>query len=249
LAAFWPHRREEMSLGQDIGRARLFVAGEGGASRNDAWMHIQGRSGCPVARSSVWSHRGSSGRGGRVFGVEIMSRVIAVIACGFSLAACSSWMPSFDMPGFGASGEQSASIAVESDPPGAEARASSGGQSCRTPCRLNVAADGPFTVSVALNGYVPQSVPVRVMQPEDPRLGSQDGASNASARLDPNPIFVELERAPPAVPASKKKPTAHRPVAAMRAPTTAAGSGAPPPAAQQPIQPASSSTAPWPMPR
>jgi hypothetical protein len=123
------------------------------------------------------------------------------------------------------------------------------GKTCRTPCRLNVAADGPFTVSVALNGYVPQSVPVRVMQPEDPRLGSGD-SSNASMHLDPNPIFVELERAPPPVPATKKKSTAHRPVAATRAPTTAAGSGTPPPsAAQQPIQPASSSTAPWPMPR
>jgi len=212
-------------------------------------MHIQGRRGCPLARSFVWSPPGIERPRGRIFGVEIMSRVIAVIACGLSLAACSSWMPSFDMPGFGASGAQSASIAVESDPPGAEARASSGGQSCRTPCRLNVAADGPFTVSVALNGYVPQSVPVRVMQPEDPRLGSQDAASSAPTHFDPNPIFVELERAPPTVPATKKKPSAHRPVAATRAPTTAAGSGAPPPAAQQASQPASSSSAPWPMPR
>jgi hypothetical protein len=179
-----------------------------------------------------------------------MSRVIAVIACGFSLAACSSsWLPTFDMASGASSGAQAASIAIESDPPGAEARASSGGQSCRTPCRLNVAADGPFTVSVALNGYVPQSVPVRVMQPEDPRLGSEDGGSNASTRLDPNPIFVELERAPPPVPAAKKKPPARR-AAATGAPTTAAGSGAPPPStAQQPAQPASSSAAPWPMPR
>jgi hypothetical protein len=239
-----------MALGREIGRAWPFVVGERGASQNDAWMHMEAKVG-PVAPLPVHPYgpdRGLSGRGGRLCGVEIMSRVIAIIACGFSLAACSSsWMPSFDMAGLGGSGAQSASIAIESDPPGAEARASSGGQSCRTPCRLTVAAEGPFTVNVALNGYVPQSVPVRVMQPEDPRLGSADAASDASTRLDPNPIFVELERAPPQVPAAKKK--SPRRQTATRAPTTAAGSGAPPPAAQQPIQPASSSTAPWPMPR
>src|SRR6266850_2144011 len=93
----------------------------------------------------------------------IMSRVIAVVACGFSLAACtSSWMPSFEMPSFGTSGAPPASVAVESDPPGAEARVAGGGASCRTPCRLNVSAAGPFTVTVALNGYLPQSVPVTV---------------------------------------------------------------------------------------
>jgi len=101
-----------------------------------------------------------------------------------------------------------------------------GRPSCRTPCRLNVAVNGPFTVTVALNGYLPQSVPVRVMQPEDPRLGSEDAASYAAARLDPNPIFVELERAPrPAGRAEKKNPPPRRPApsAAVRAPTTPPG--------------------------
>jgi hypothetical protein len=191
-----------------------------------------------------------------------MYRVIAVLACGVSLAGCStSWMPSFDMPSFGSGGgggaSGPASLAVESDPPGAQA--SAGGVSCVTPCRLTVAANGPFNVNVALNGYVPQSVPVRVMQPDDPRLGSEEAGSGA-VRLDPNPVYVELERAPAPAPApAKKKPPKHPATSSRQtapataqapapsAPTTAAApatSPAPAPA-QQPM----SSTAPWPMPR
>src|SRR4051794_13331115 len=98
-------------------------------------------------------------------GGTTMSRVIAVLACGFILTGCSSsWMPSMDMPGFGgSSGAHSASLAVESDPPGAEARASSGA-TCRTPCRLDVTASDALTVNIALNGYVPKSVPIHVLQ-------------------------------------------------------------------------------------
>jgi hypothetical protein len=198
-----------------------------------------------------------------------MYRVIAVVACGFALTACtSSWMPSFEMPSFGGStggGSGAASLAVESDPPGAQA--SAGGVSCVTPCRLNVAVTGPFNVTVALNGFAPQSIPIRVMKPDDPRLGSDDTGSGG-VRLDPNPLYVELERAappPPPPPAQKKKPkrpaatsqqTAPAPVAAQgpapapapaaSAPTTAvAPATAPAPAPAQPT----SSTAPWPMPR
>ena len=82
-------------------------------------------------------------------GVRIMYRVIAVVACGFALTACSSsWMPSFEMPSFGGGGAGAASLAVESDPPGAQASAA--GVSCVTPCRLTVPVNGPFNVTVAL---------------------------------------------------------------------------------------------------
>src|SRR5262249_21585028 len=76
------------------------------------------------------------GRGGpyAAQGVVIMSRVIAVIACGFTLAACSTTMPSLD---FMKSAPQSEMLAIESEPPGAEAKTSLG-QSCRTPCQLAV---------------------------------------------------------------------------------------------------------------
>jgi hypothetical protein len=176
-------------------------------------------------------------------------------------------MPSFElpsMPSFGGSSGQSASLAVESDPPGAEARASSGA-TCRTPCRLNVTASDALTVNIALNGYVPQSVPVHVMKADDPRLGSEDSSASGEARLDPNPVYVELERAPapPASPVKKKakKPPAtvsrsvpanaatQAPAAAPQAPTTAVApnSAAPPPSPAQP--PAAGNAAPWPMPR
>ena len=185
-----------------------------------------------------------------------MRRVIAIVACGFSLTACtSSWMPSFDMPSFGGSSSSVVAVAVESDPPGAEARVAGGGQGCRTPCTLSVTPTGPFAISVALNGYVAQSVPVRLVQPEEPRLGSDETGAGA-LRVDPNPVYVELERAPtPVPPAVKKKqppkrtPTAFAP-AAVRAPTTAAGpNAAPAPQAQQAPQPAANAPAPWPMPR
>ena len=197
-----------------------------------------------------------------------MIRVIAVAACGFTLTACSSWMPSFDMsmPSLsGGGGASTATLAIESDPPGAQASMQGGG-SCVTPCRLNVAATGPFTVNVALNGYIPQSVPVRVMSPDDPRLSSDDGSGNAP-RLDPNPLYVELERAPPpAPPPHKAKPRPKRPAVAKRtppaapaaaapanapaAPTTAAAPAAQPaPPPMQPAQQPANNAAPWPMPR
>jgi len=194
-----------------------------------------------------------------------MKRVIAVAACGFTLTACSSFMPSFDlpsMPSLGGGGSVGATLAVESDPPGAQA-STQGGANCVTPCRLSVAANGPFTVNVALNGYIPQSVPVRVVSPEDPRLSSDDG-SGGGPRLDPNPVYVELERAPPPAPPPRKvKPRPKRPPVAKRtapppsaaaqapqasAPTTAVAPPAAPPPAQPAPQPANSA-APWPMPR
>jgi hypothetical protein len=210
-------------------------------------------------------------KGGRVMGDTTMKRVIAVAACGFTLTACSSWMPSFDlpsMPSFGGGGAATGSLAVESDPPGAQASLQ-GGASCVTPCKLPVTASGPFNVNVALNGYVPQSVPVRIVQPDDPRLASADSGSG-DVHLDPNPVYVELEKAaPPPPPPHKPKPKPRHPAVAKRAPppaaapapapaatpTDAAAPAAaaapppppPPPAAAQ--QPAPGASAPWPMPR
>jgi hypothetical protein len=192
-----------------------------------------------------------------------MSRVIAVAACGLTLTACTSWMPSFDLPSMGGSSTApaAASLAVESDPPGAQA-STQGGTSCVTPCRLAVTASGPFTVNIALNGYVPQSVPVRIMQPDDPRLGSEN--SDGGAHLDPNPVYVELERAPPAAPPAhnKKKAAPKRPAtAALRSPadtqptasvpssTVGTSSTAPQAPQAPPPAPANTSAAPWPMPR
>ena len=138
----------------------------------------------------------------------IMSRVIAVIACGFMLAACSTTMPSLD---FLKSAPESETLAIESEPPGAEAKTSLG-QSCRTPCQLAVQPRSEFSVTLALSGYQPQTVSVRP---------DAEGAS-AAPRLAPNPVHVTLQAVTPLKkPVAKKKkpvvaaarPAASRPVA------------------------------------
>src|SRR6476469_948161 len=62
----------------------------------------------PYWRQQYGPSRGSF-RGNCPIGGTNMSRVIAVMACGFILTGCSSsWMPSIDMPSFGgSSGAQS----------------------------------------------------------------------------------------------------------------------------------------------
>src|SRR5262245_14715761 len=145
-----------------------------------------------------------------------MSRAIAVMAfgfmpCGFMLAACSTTMPSLD---FMKSAPQAESLAIESEPSGAEAKTSLG-QSCRTPCQLSVRPGSEFSVTLALSGYQPQTVSVR------PEAG---GATAAAPRLAPNPVHVDLQAAaPPKKPVAKKKKL----VAAAAAPM---GSAAPTPA-------------------
>ena len=134
-----------------------------------------------------------------------MSRVIAIVACGFMLTACSATMPSLSLD-FMKSTPQAETLAIESEPPGAEAKTSIG-QNCRTPCQLPVQPGREFSVTLALSGYQPQTVSVR---PEG------DGASVAP-RLAPNPIHVTLQAvAPPKKPVLKKK----KPVAAAARPAT-----------------------------
>ena len=161
------------------------------------------------------------GRGGpyAAQGVRIMSRVIAVIACGFTLAACSTTMPSLD---FMKSAPQSEMLAIESEPPGAEAKTSLG-QSCRTPCQLAVQPGSEFSVTLALSGYQLQTVSVR---PEE--------GAGAAPRFAPNPVHVTLQAVtPPKKPiANKKKPV----LAAAR------------PAASPPVASASPTIAPAPAP-
>ena len=123
-----------------------------------------------------------------------MSRVIAVMACGFMLAACSATMPSLD---FLKSTPQPETLAIESEPPGAEAKTSLG-ESCRTPCKLSVQPGSEFSVTLALSGYQPQTVSVR------------PDAEGTTPRLAPNPVSVTLQAVKPAKnpPAKKKTPVA-----------------------------------------
>jgi len=95
-----------------------------------------------------------------------ITRAIAVVACSLGLAACSSWttswMPSFELL---SSKPATATLTIESDPPGADASISTDA-SCRTPCSLAVPVADAFTVSYALSGYLPQTVPVRPLPGE-----------------------------------------------------------------------------------
>jgi PEGA domain len=149
-----------------------------------------------------------------------MSRVITVIACCFMLAACSATISSLD---FLKSAPQSETLAIESEPPGAEAKTTLG-QSCRTPCQLSVQPGSEFSVTLALSGYQPQTVSVRP---------AAQGAS-AAPRLAPNPVQVSLQ----AVTTSKK------PIAKKKKPVAAAAR----PAASRPVASAAPTAAPAPAP-
>jgi hypothetical protein len=145
-----------------------------------------------------------------------MSRLIAVVAWGFMLAACSATMPNLNLD-FMKSAPQAETLAIESEPPGTEAKTSLG-QSCRTPCQLAVQPGSEFSVTFALSGYQPQTVSVR---PE------AEGASGPP-RLAPNPVQVTLQAVTPKKPiAKKKKPVATPTPAPAVAPAPSASEGAP----------------------
>lgn len=126
------------------------------------------------------------------------------------VGGCSSWTPSWDfLPSM--SGGSNVSLTIESDPPGADARTSTGA-SCRTPCMIPVPADREFSVSYSLNGYLPQTIPVRPrgsgnfgpdVAGESIDFGTRSGAYTPS-ELAPNPVYAQLEPAPPPAPARKR---------------------------------------------
>src|SRR5215470_9289931 len=118
-------------------------------------------------------------------------RFLAVIGSAAALAACSS-----DMAGF-KSGPFLDTISLESEPPGADAKASNG-QTCRTPCSLALPTDASMSITFTLNGY----------QPETEKLEAIT-STGEPPRLRPNPVVVELS---PAAPSSAKKKS-NKPVA------------------------------------
>jgi hypothetical protein len=161
-----------------------------------------------------------------------MSRVIAAVACGLTLAACSMSMPSLD---FFKSTPATEQLRIESEPPGADARTSQG-QTCRTPCELTVPSGGELAVTVAMTGYQPQTLPVR---PE-----ASDGGSG---KLQPNPVYVELQTIAPVKPV-KKPPPKKRTSALTKPPatTTSQTQAAAPASTSSSSYPASSQGYPWP---
>jgi hypothetical protein len=145
-------------------------------------------------------------------------------------------LPSMD---FMKSSPATEKLRIESEPPGAEAKTSQG-QTCRTPCEVTVQNAPNMSVTLTLNGYQTQTV---TLQPE----GATSDATGA--KLSPNPVYVELQAAPPGTPAKKRK------TVAKKKPTTTAAvpSAQPEPAtaaapAQMPSEPApaSANSYPWP---
>jgi hypothetical protein len=134
----------------------------------------------------------------------------ALVFAGFALplCACSGWPRG---AGFGLFDSTpavppTASIDLDSEPQGAEAKTSLGA-SCRTPCALEVPTSGAFSVTFSREGSLPQTVPVQV----------QPGLDAASVKFTPNPVFAELGPAPGA----KKKPAAKPAPKPTAAPTGA----------------------------
>ena len=123
-------------------------------------------------------------------------------------------------------------VRFESEPPGAEAKTSSG-QTCRTPCALALPTNGPITVTFALNGYQPVSENIEPIT-----------SSNNFPELRPNPVQVELTPAP-VQPKPVKKPAAtKKKAAAHSAQPKSQTATAPGPAPMVP--PPQQQAAPWP---
>jgi hypothetical protein len=183
---------------------------------------------------------------------ETMRRVIAIVACGLTLAACStSWAPSLN---FLSPTPQTMVARFESEPPAAEARTSTG-QTCRTPCALALPAQD-FTVTFTLDRYLPQTIPVQVHIPDYRNAGDFSQSSD----FLPNPVVAALEPAPPPPPPPRKKRVHKRKRPATARVHTPPRKPAPPPsAAPAASAPATSAppantftpppTSPWPAPR
>jgi hypothetical protein len=154
-----------------------------------------------------------------------MYRVIAIVGAGLVLAACST--DSKNPFGFEPAKD---TIRFESEPPGAEAKTSTG-ETCRTPCALAMPADKPFTVTFTLTGYQPDTEQLQITSMDD-----------GTSKLRPNPVLVQLTAVPKPKKKVHRKKTTAKPKPAAAAPAPAATS-APPPMAPAP-QP--QATSPWP---
>ena len=146
-------------------------------------------------------------------------RFLAVIGSAAALAACSS--DTFK------SGPFLDTVSLESEPPGAEAKASNG-QTCRTPCALALPVDAPASITFTLNGYQPEAEKLEAIT-----------STGEPPRLRPNPVVVELSPASPSAAKKSTKPATKK--LATRPKATAA-----PPPAPMTAAPAQTPSSPWP---
>ena len=151
---------------------------------------------------------------------SIMRRAFAMAVAAISLAGCSSFSTDYFK-----STPPTVQVQLESTPPGADAKTSIG-PGCKTPCSVSVTPpETGFTVSYALPGMQPASVPVRVTR-ESGGMFSSD-----TFKVAPNPVFAELQPTAPPPRAHKPHPRPRKPAAAAAGAAPAAASGAAPAAA------------------
>jgi hypothetical protein len=127
-----------------------------------------------------------------------MRRVLAIAVAGAGLAGLLGGCSSFSVGSitdYFKSAPQPIQVQIESTPPGADA-ATALGPGCKTPCSISVSpADNTFTVTYTLNRFQQATVPVNVTR------NPGDFSNPATATIDPNPVFAELQ---PAVPSTGK---------------------------------------------
>jgi hypothetical protein len=169
-------------------------------------------------------------------------RLIAAAAfaiAGFVLAGCASssvpsWLQIKPPP------PPTQTLQFESEPPGADVRTADG-QTCKTPCSLGLPLTAQ-TVSFAMDGYLPQTLPVEVQQSGE----RQADNSLPPPNFLPNPVAVALQ-AVAAKPVVKPKP--HKPVKkTAKAATAKPASAAPAQDSAFPLPPPLNSPYPAPPP-
>jgi hypothetical protein len=131
-----------------------------------------------------------------------MVKHLSIVACGLALAACSS---SGDLM---KTATPTVPLQFETEPPGAEVK-TSGGQTCRTPCALAIPA-ADFQATFSLNGFATQTVPVKLLPPDDMRGSEEMGLTGAQPRFSPSPVAIEMQKATPPRRAPAKKPRVAR---------------------------------------
>ena len=141
-----------------------------------------------------------------------MRRVIVIAAASLGLAGCSSFS-SFSLDSF-KSAPPPVNVQLDSVPPGAEARTSTG-QTCKTPCSIPVTTEGGFSVTFTLPKFLPATIPVQVTHVPG------DFTTAASVAVDPNPVVAELQPAKPVKPVARRAVKKRRPAPAAAAPAAA----------------------------
>jgi len=156
--------------------------------------------------------------------ITLVLSFAALSGCGALPSMPSLSLPSLKMPSFSGGSASGTPVHVTSVPAGAEA--SFGKESCTTPCTLDAPnGAGSYNVSFKLNGYQPQSVPVRIAVNESSSMQSGDSGVTPTTVITPDPVMAELTALKPPAARTKAKPM-----------TTSAAT-APPPAARLKAKP------------